>query len=82
MGFFLTLAAFAGGYATGAKMGDRPMVLARNAMNDVSRTGDFSGGLRAESSRRTRRCLSSITAGPRISLNNNNETEEKKKKKN
>ena len=35
MGFFLTLAAFAGGYATGAKMGDRPMVLARNAMNDV-----------------------------------------------
>ncbi len=35
MGFLLTLAAFAGGYATGAKMGDRPMVLARNAMNDV-----------------------------------------------
>jgi CBS domain-containing protein len=35
MGFFLTLAAFAGGYVTGAKMGDRPMVLARNAMNDV-----------------------------------------------
>ena len=35
MGFFLTLAAFAGGYATGAKIGDRPMVLARNAMKDV-----------------------------------------------
>jgi CBS domain-containing protein len=35
MGFLVTLAAFAGGYATGAKMGDRPMVLARNAMNDV-----------------------------------------------
>jgi CBS domain-containing protein len=35
MGFLLTLAAFAGGYATGARMGDRPMVLARNAMNDV-----------------------------------------------
>jgi CBS domain-containing protein len=35
MGFVLTLAAFAGGYATGAKMGGRPMVLARNAMNDV-----------------------------------------------
>jgi len=35
MGFLLTLAAFAGGYATGAKMGDRPMVVARNAMNDV-----------------------------------------------
>ena len=35
MGFFLTLAAFAGGYATGAKMGDRPVVLAKNAMNDV-----------------------------------------------
>ena len=35
MGFLLTLAAFAGGYATGAKMGDRPMVLARNAMHDV-----------------------------------------------
>jgi CBS domain-containing protein len=35
MGLIWTLAAFAGGYATGAKMGDRPMVLARNAMNDV-----------------------------------------------
>ena len=35
MGFLLTIAAFAGGYATGAKIGDRPMVLARNAMNDV-----------------------------------------------
>ena len=35
MGFFLTLAAFAGGYATGAKIGDRPMVLAKNAMKDA-----------------------------------------------
>ena len=35
MGFFLTLAAFAGGYATGAKIGDRPLVLAKNAMKDA-----------------------------------------------
>ena len=35
MGMFLTLAAFAGGYVTGAKVGDRPMVNARNAMKDV-----------------------------------------------
>ncbi len=35
MGMFLTLAAFAGGYVTGAKVGDRPMVNAKNAMKDV-----------------------------------------------
>ncbi|HET9249260.1 MAG TPA: CBS domain-containing protein [Actinomycetota bacterium] len=35
MGFLVTLAAFAGGYVTGAKMGDRPKVLARDALNDV-----------------------------------------------
>jgi len=35
MGMFVTLAAFAGGYVTGAKVGDRPMVNARNAMKDV-----------------------------------------------
>jgi CBS domain-containing protein len=35
MGMFLTLAAFVGGYVTGAKVGDRPMVNARNAMKDV-----------------------------------------------
>jgi CBS domain-containing protein len=35
MGMFLTLVAFAGGYVTGAKVGDRPLVLARNAMNEV-----------------------------------------------
>ena len=35
MGMFVTLAAFAGGYVTGAKVGDRPMVNAKNAMKDV-----------------------------------------------
>jgi CBS domain-containing protein len=60
MGFFLTLAAFAGGYVTGSKMGDRPMVLARNAMNDVR--------ARATSAADAARSIASDTAVPLVDV--------------
>ena len=60
MGFFLTLAAFAGGYATGAKMGDRPVVLAKNAMNDVR--------ARATSAADAARSVASDAAVPLVDL--------------
>ena len=60
MGLIWTLAAFAGGYATGAKMGDRPMVLARNAMNDVR--------ARATSAAESARNMASGTAVPLVDV--------------
>ena len=60
MGFLLTLAAFAGGYATGAKMGDRPMVVARNAMNDVR--------ARATSAADSARSIASDVAEPLVDV--------------
>src|SRR4029450_5692709 len=60
MGFLLTLAAFAGGSAAGARMGDRPMVLARNAMNEVR--------ARAASAADSARSIASDVAGPLIDV--------------